>query len=198
MLLVHHVIINFPAMKNQIHVCVSVCIYISENICIYFIDALFRVVIWMVGWIRWNFFIKIMIQRKIECKAYVRQDKELNTHKINKLDINICHRTQHTISFLFMTNYFYVKKTIFLCHLYYHVLLLFLLYLWRHRNIHINYHVHDDRSYMVCIYTPTYKRSILRGKVCHNYNNTCQKWKITDDQNSHMRFAWLGTNTVSH
>lgn len=80
---------------------------------------------------------------------------------------------------LYATHYFFLfrDKLFFMCHLYYPILLLFLLYLWRHRNIHINYHVHEDRSYMVCIYTPTYKTSIVRGKVCHNYNNTCQKWK---------------------
>lgn len=38
-------------------------------------------VMWMVGPIKWDFFTKIMIQRKIEYEAYmVRGDKELNTH----------------------------------------------------------------------------------------------------------------------
>lgn len=31
---------------------------------------------WMVGPIRGNFFIKIMIQRKIECEEYGCEDKE--------------------------------------------------------------------------------------------------------------------------
>ena len=50
--------------------------YISENICIYCIYAIDRVVMWMVGPIRGNFFIKIMIQRKIECEEYGCEDKE--------------------------------------------------------------------------------------------------------------------------
>lgn len=67
----------------------------------YYIYAIDRVVMWMVGSIRGNFFIKIMIQKKMNVKHMVVKTKKL---------YNVKHMPLHATNyfFLFHDKLFYV------------------------------------------------------------------------------------------